>query len=98
MNYTVEVYLADARFKEGEHLINKRDLENVTLEQASQWGPNLYKKDVSRRYRFEVHETWVTRSSLINGIPVKERYESPWWCSVNPAQALWQERYSLKRS
>ena len=81
MEYTVEVYQADARFKAGEHRINKVDLENVTLEQAQQWGPEHYKHDPGRKYRFEVHETWIVRRNLMTNIQYKERYDTPISCS-----------------
>lgn len=81
MEYTVEVYQKDRRFKEGEHMVNKVDLEFATREEAEAWGPQHY-KDRGREYRFEVHETWVTRKNLMSGMPVKERYDQPWHCSV----------------
>ena len=88
-DYTVEVYLADRRFKTGEHMVNKQDLENLTLSEAEQWGPNLY-KDPSRTYRFEIHETWITRKNLMSGMPVKERYDQPWHCSV-ASESYWSQ-------
>ena len=88
MEYTVEVYQADRRFKSGEHMVNKRDLGHVTREQAEAWGPALYASDRGRSYRFEVHETWVTRTNLMSGMPVKERYDQPWHCSV-ASDAYW---------
>jgi hypothetical protein len=87
MEYTVEVYQADRRFKSGEHMVNKVDMENVTLEQAQYWGPATY-KDPGRSYRFEVHETWVTRKNLMTGMLVKERYDQPYHCSV-ASESYW---------
>jgi hypothetical protein len=87
MEYTVEVYQADRRFKVGEHMVNKQDLGFVTLEEAMAWGPKLYSKD-GRSYRFAVHETWVTRKNLMNNMPVKERYDCPRCCSV-ASEAYW---------
>jgi hypothetical protein len=88
MEYTVEVYLADRRFKEGEHLINKHDLKDVTQEQAEQWGPNCYAKDYSRTYRFEVHQTWIERRNFMTNQPIKERYDTP-WCSSVASETYW---------
>lgn len=87
MMYTVEVYLADRRFKAGEHMVNKVDLEFATRAEAEAWGPKTY-KDGSRTYRFEVHETWVTRRNLMSGMPVQERYDQPWSCSV-ASESYW---------
>jgi hypothetical protein len=88
MEYTVEVYQADRRFKSGEVMVNKQDLEFATLEEAQAWGPNRYAKDYGRSYRFEVHETWITRKNLMSGMPVKERYDQPYHCSV-ASESYW---------
>jgi hypothetical protein len=90
MEYTVEVYQADRRFKSGECMVNKQDLEFATLEEALAWGPNRYGHDGSRSYRFEVHETWVTRKNLMSGMPVKERYDQPYHCSV-ASESYWSQ-------
>lgn len=87
MDYTVEVYLADRRFKSGEHMVNKVDLENVSLEQAQQWGPARYDHE-NRPYRFVIHETWITRKNLMSGMPVKERYDQPCFLSV-ASESYW---------
>jgi hypothetical protein len=87
MEYTVEVYQEDRRFKAGEHMINKVDLEFATREEAEAWGPAAY-KDLGRSYRFVVNETWITRKNLMNGMPVKERYDQPYHCSV-ASESFW---------
>ena len=86
--YTVEVYLKDRRFKAGEHMVNKLDLESATLEQAMVWGPNMYGQDKSRTYRFEVHETMVTRKNAITGQAYQERYDTPRSCSPS-SETFW---------
>ena len=87
MEYTVEVYQADRRFKSGEHMVNKQDLGEATLEQAMEWGPALY-KDTGRNYRFEVHETYVTRTNMMGGKEYQERYDTPRYCSPS-SEAYW---------
>ena len=88
MEYTVEVYLADRRFKEGEHLVNKIDLVDVTQEQAEQWGPDRYALYYGKTYRFEVHQTWIERRSFIANRPIKERYDTP-RCSSVASETYW---------
>ena len=88
MEYTVEVYQADRRFKSGETMVNKQDLEFDTLEEAQAWGPEFYAKDLGRSYRFEVYETYVTRKNLMSGMLVKERYDQPYHCSV-ASESYW---------
>lgn len=88
MQYTVEVYQKDRRFKAGEHMVNKQDLEFATRAEAEAWGPALYAKDHSRQYRFEVHETYVTRKNLMGGKEFQERYDTPYFCSPS-SESYW---------
>jgi hypothetical protein len=88
MLYTVEVYLKDRRFKAGEHMVNKQDLEFDTPEAAAAWGPSMYGHDHSRSYRFEVHETYVLRKNMMGGAEYKERYDTPRHCSPS-SEAYW---------
>ena len=88
MEYTVEVYQKDRRFKSGEVLVNKQDLEFATREEAEAWGPAFYAKDYGREYRFEVHETWVTRKNLMGGREFRERYDTPYFCSPS-SESYW---------
>jgi hypothetical protein len=38
----------------------------------------LYTDD---KFRIELHETYVTRKNLLNGIEFQERYDTPTYCS-----------------
>lgn len=88
MMYTIEVYLKDRRFKQGEHMVNKQDLEFDSPDAAAKWGPELYAHDKSRQYRFVVHETYVTRKNLMGGAEYQERYDTPRYCSPS-SEAYW---------
>jgi hypothetical protein len=77
--YTVEVYKRDRRCKEGERLVHKSDYktdDRSMLEHTVKhtWLP-------SHGYRFEIHETMVTRRNVITGEEFEERYDTPLACS-----------------
>ena len=84
-NYTVEVYKQDRRLKKGERMVLTIDYENVTKN-----GIETYcKKNYSLpRYRFEIHETFVTRKNFLTGVEFKERYDVPYFCSAS-SETYW---------
>lgn len=82
MEYTVELYKLDKRYKEGRVLSMKVDLENVTLDQVERMYP------VRKGYVREIHETYVTRKNLMGGKEFRERYDTPYFCSPS-SEAYW---------
>ena len=82
MEYTVELYKLDKRYKEGRVLSMKVDLENVTLDQVERMYP------VRKGYVREIHETYVTRKNLMGGAEFRERYDTPYFCSPS-SEAYW---------
>ena len=82
--YTVEIYRKDLRKKEGERLVLKKDYDTLnrsTLEKS-------VKDHLGRNERYEIHETWVTRTSLMGGQEFKERYDTPYYCSPS-SETYW---------
>jgi len=82
--YTVEIYRKDLRKKEGERLVLKKDYDTdnkSTLEKS-------VKDHLGRNERYEIHETWVTRTSLMGGKEFKERYDTPYYCSPS-SETYW---------
>ncbi|MFM8760890.1 MAG: hypothetical protein ACKOD7_05015 [Polynucleobacter victoriensis] len=75
MEYTVELYKVDKRYKEGKRLSIKVDLEDVTLAQVERMYP------VRKGYVREIHETYVTKKNLMGGAEFRERYDTPYFCS-----------------
>lgn len=79
-DYTVIVYKKDKRTKGGERVVLKQDHVNVhkdTLDHL--YRTTWFAKD---GYRFEIHETYVDVRNLMTGMPVKERFDLPYYCSV----------------
>ena len=83
--YTVEIYRADKRKKEGERLVLKKDYDTdnkSTLEKS-------VKDHLAKNERYEIHETYVTRKSAM--APYKEfqeRYDTPYYCSPS-SETYW---------
>ena len=77
-NYTVEVYRVDRRYSKGERLVLTIDYENVTKNGIEKYCKDNYG---TPKYRFEIHETFVTRKNLMTGVEFKERYDTPYYCS-----------------
>ena len=82
--YTVEIYRADRRVKSGERLVLKRDYDTTnrsTLEKS-------VRDHLRSNERYEIHETYVTRTSLVGGQEFTERYDTPYYCSPS-SETYW---------
>jgi hypothetical protein len=82
--YTVEIYRKDARTKAGERLVLKKDYDTdnkSTLEKT-------VKDSLQKNERYEIHETFVTRTSLMGGKEFQERYDTPYYCSPS-SETYW---------
>jgi hypothetical protein len=84
--YTVEVYKSDRRLKKGERLFEKFDTEMLKLGALELALVTKYPK--SEGFRFEIHETYVTRYSAMNGQAFLERYDTPYTCSAS-SETYW---------
>ena len=82
--YTVEIYRADKRTKAGERLVLKKDYatdNRSTLEKS-------VKDHLAKNERYIIHETYVTRTSLMGGAEFEERYDTPYYCSPS-SETYW---------
>jgi hypothetical protein len=75
--YTLELYKADKRTKEGRRLVAKQDFAESTKDYIEAVANG------KRRLGFivEVYETWVTKQNLMGGKEFTERYDTPYFCS-----------------
>lgn len=82
--YTLEIYKADKRTKEGRRLIAKQDFAPVTKDYIG------YVADAKRNLGLivEVYETYVTKTNLIGGKEFQERYDTPHYCSPS-SESYW---------
>jgi hypothetical protein len=84
--YTVEIYKKDKRHKSGERLVSKNDYATDNLSMLEHTVKNTYRQ--LHGFRYEIHETYVTRTNLMGGAEYKERYDTPRYCSPS-SEAYW---------
>jgi hypothetical protein len=88
--YTVEIYKTDGRIKKtksnpnGERLVLKKDYDTDNLSTLEK----SVKDSLHPKERYEIHETYVTRTSLMGGKEFKERYDTPYYCSPS-SETYW---------
>ena len=85
-DHTVEVYKKDKRCKSGERLVRKCDHQFASRSDLK----HLYETTWLARdgYRFEIHDTYVTRKNLMSGVEFQERYDTPYFCSPS-SETYW---------
>ena len=84
--FTVELYKKDSRTKSGERLVSKVDYDVESFATLEHTMKHRY--PTSAGYRFEIHETYVTRTNLMGGKEYTERYDTPRYCSPS-SEAYW---------
>ena len=84
--FTVEVYKTDKRTKVGERLVLKQDYDTDNLSMLEHTVKHTWLK--SQGFRYEIHETFVTRRNMMSGLPYQERYDTPRYCSPS-SESYW---------
>ena len=84
--YTVEIFKADKRTKSGERLVLKKDYDTDNLSMLEHTVKHTWR--AADGYRYEIHETYVTRKSLMGGQEFQERYDTPYYCSPS-SETYW---------
>lgn len=82
--YTLEIYKADKRTKEGRRLVAKNEFEPTTeayINAVAESKRNL-------GFIVEVFETWVERKNMMSGKVFKEKYDTPYYCSPS-SESYW---------
>lgn len=77
--YTVEIYKTDRRTKQGERLKLKQDYDTDNLSQLEHLVKHTWR--ASQGFRYEIHQTYVQRTSAMDGREFEERYDTPRACS-----------------
>lgn len=84
--YTVEIYKTDRRTKAGERLVSKKDYDTDNLSVLEHTVKHNIRPSKGERY--EIHTTYVTRTSLMDGKEFQERYDTPYYCSPS-SESYW---------
>jgi|TARA_R110000868_G_scaffold343924_2_gene604874 hypothetical protein len=82
--YTLEIYKADKRTKEGMRLVSKEDFAPVTKDYINSVADRKRKNG----FIVKVFETYVTRKNLMAGKEFQERYDTPYFCSPS-SESYW---------
>jgi len=79
MTYTVIIYKKDARTKAGERRVHYSDYETTDLKTLEHTVKHTWR--AGHGFRYEIHETFVTKTNLMGGKEFTERYDTPHYCS-----------------
>ena len=82
--YTLEIYKADKRTKEGRRLYAKQDFSSVT----SDYIQTVAEQKRKQGFIVEVFATFVTTRNLMTGKEFQERYDTPFSCSPR-SESYW---------
>ena len=82
--YTLEIYKADKRTKEGRRLIAKEDFAPAT----KKYIDTVVAKKRKLGFIVEVFATFVTTRNLMTGKEFQERYDTPYFCSPR-SESYW---------
>ena len=84
--FTVEVYKTDKRKKSGERQVLKQDYDTDNRSMLEHTVKHTWR--ASQGYRYEIHETYVTRKNLLTGKEFQEHYDTPYFCSPS-SESYW---------
>ena len=84
--YTVIVYKKDARTKSGERQVLYKDYDTDNLSMLEHTVKHTWLK--SAGFRYEIHETMVTKRNLMGGGEFQERFDTPYYCSPS-SESYW---------
>ena len=82
--YTLEIYKADKRTKEGRRLVAKQDFAPVTKDYINA----VVKAKIKLGFIVELFETYVTTRNLMTKKEFQERYDTPYYCSPS-SESFW---------
>ena len=77
--YTVIVYKVDKRTKSGERQVLYKDYDTDNLSMLEHTVKHTWLK--SAGFRYEIHQTYVTKKNLMGGKEFTERFDTPYYCS-----------------
>jgi hypothetical protein len=84
IEYTLEIYKADKRTKEGRRLYAKQDFAPSTKDYIEAVAEGKRKMG----FIVEIFQTYVTRKNVVGGREFQERYDTPYFCSPS-SESYW---------
>ena len=83
--YSVELFKKDGRVKGGWKLVAKYDTQH---DNPIDVEIDLMSTYEMAKYRWTIHQTYVTRTNLMSGLEFQERYDTPYSCSPS-SETYW---------
>ena len=83
--YSVELFKKDGRVKGGWKLVSKYDTQ---YDNPTYVENDLLSTYSVTKYRWTIHQTYVTRTNLMSGLEFQERYDTPYYCSPS-SETYW---------
>ena len=84
--YTVIVYKKDKRTKSGERRVHYSDYDTDNLSMLEHTVKHTWR--AGHGFRYEIHETMVTRTNMMSGKAYQERFDTPNYCSPS-SESYW---------
>lgn len=82
MLFSLRIYKKDKRKKSGERLFGEYDYDRKDMETVERDIKNIWRELYSDgSFRFEIHETYETKTNHLTGEEYLERYDTPDCCS-----------------
>lgn len=86
MQYTIELYKSDKRYKDGWRLVCKDDTKMTDINDITRFLAATF--PATKGYYYEVHRTYVEKTHLLTGEKFMERYDTPYYCSPS-SETYW---------
>ncbi len=91
--YTIELYKADKRIKKderyGKNKVGLRFVKFIDFDPTTRAHILTVQRDFEMAgYVAQVHETFVTRTNMMSGREMQERYDLPYYCSPS-SESYW---------
>jgi hypothetical protein len=83
--YTVIIHRFDKRCKSGEREVLRRDYDTDNLSILEHTVKNTWS---AKKFRYEIHETYVTKTNMMSGKQYQERFDTPHYCSPS-SESYW---------
>ena len=84
--YTVIVFKADKRKKDGERQVLYKDYDTTNKSMLEHTVKHTWLS--SAGFRYEIHQTMVKRTNMMGGGEYEERFDTPNYCSPS-SESYW---------
>ena len=87
-DYTIRLIKMDKRYKISEVFAGDYDYQQKEHKWMLEEMKELARLYPPKKYRIELHETYVTKTNLLSGKEYQERFDTPHYCSPS-SESYW---------